>query len=202
MLIQNLNPYLNKPIKGAIHIGAHLAEEKPWYDANSIKNVIWIDANEQYYNQIKDKVGSDLVIITGVGNENGKFKFNISNNGQSSSLLEFDLHKIHHPDVRFVTSIEIDVKRMVDIIDEFKIDITNYNFLNLDIQGSELDALKSFDNLLNNIDYIYTEVNSNYLYKNCALIHEIDDYLKEFYFERVKTEMTHWEWGDALYVKK
>jgi hypothetical protein len=30
---------------------------------------------------------------------------------------------------------------------------------------------------------------------------EIDEYLKKYSFVRVKTEITHWEWGDAFYVK-
>jgi len=33
---------------------------------------------------------------------------------------------------------------------------------NLDIQGAELKALKSMGDYLNNVDYIYTEVNSDY----------------------------------------
>ena len=202
MLIQNLKPFLDKPIKGAIHIGAHLAEEKPWYVENNINNIIWIDANQDYYHPIKNKVGDDIVIISGIGNTSGTHNFFISNNGQSSSLLEFDLHTKHHPDVRFVDTKEIQVARMSDIIKEHNININDYNFINLDIQGSELDALKSFDENLNKIDYIYTEVNVNYLYKNCALMSEIDEYLKKYSFVRVKTEITHWEWGDAFYVKK
>ncbi len=38
----------------------------------------------------------------------------------------------------------------------------HFNFLNLDIQGAELKALKSMGDYLNNVDYIYTEVNSDY----------------------------------------
>jgi hypothetical protein len=56
-------------------------------------------------------------------------------------------------------------------------------------------------NYLDKINYIYTEVNSNYLYKDCSLINDIDDYLSKFNFERVETSMTKFEWGDALYVK-
>ena len=36
------------------------------------------------------------------------------------------------------------------------------------------------ENLLNNIKFIYTEINTNYLYKDCALVSEIDEYLKNF----------------------
>ena len=52
-----------------------------------------------------------------------------------------------------------------------------YNFLNFDIQGAELKALKGMEEYLNKVDYLYTEVNSNYVYVGCALITELDEYL-------------------------
>ena len=44
----------------------------------------------------------------------------------------------------------------------------NVNFLNLDIQGAELKALKSLQDYLHKVDYIYTEVNVDYLYVDCC----------------------------------
>ena len=55
---------------------------------------------------------------------------------------------------------------------------------------------------LNDIEYIYTEVNNDYVYINGALITDIDKYLSEFNFIRVETEFTPYNWGDAFYVKK
>lgn len=129
-----------------------------------------------------------------------KVKFNISNNGQSSSMLEFGLHSIFHPYVHYINYFEAETQLLKNIICKYDID---YNFINLDIQGSELKALKGMEEYLYKVDYIYTEVNSDYVYKNCALISEIDDYLKKFGFERVETE---WcgdnKWGDAFYIRK
>ena len=47
---------------------------------------------------------------------------------------------------------------------------------------------------------IYTEVNTKYIYENCALMTEIDEYLGTFNFHRVETKMTKHGWGDALYI--
>lgn len=202
MLITNLQDHFTKELKGAIHIGAHYGEEKKWYEQNKINPVVWIEANPNYLEKIKSIVGNDMVIISGVGNENKKELFNISNNGESSSFLELHTHKIKHPDVFYVEKIEVEIKRMSDLIKEYSLNMNDYNFLNLDIQGFELEALKGFDNHINNFDYIYSEVNSDYLYKDCALINEIDEYLIEFGFQRVETSM--WSdcgWGDALYKK-
>jgi hypothetical protein len=71
------------------------------------------------------------------------------------------------------------------------------------IQGVELKALKSTESYLHSIDYIYTEVNSDYVYKECSLVTEIDDYLKTFGFHRVETSWCeNYRWGDAFYCKK
>ena len=75
--------------------------------------------------------------------------------------------------------------------------------MNLDIQGAELKALKGMEEYLNSVDYIYSEVNSDYVYKNCALVKEIDEYLLKFGLHRVETK---WygdcKWGDAFYIRK
>ena len=87
-----------------------------------------------------------------------------------------------------------------DILPKYDI---NYNFLNFDIQGAELKALKGMEEYLNKVDYIYTEVNCDYVYKNCALITEIDEYLSQFRLYRVETEWCQdFKWGDAFYIRK
>lgn len=202
MYITNLKKHFTKKLKGAIHIGAHLGEEKRWYNENEINPVIWIEANPNLIDKLKVNVGNDLIINYGVSDVNEEKYFNIANNGQSSSLLDLGTHKIKHSDVFYTNKILIETKRMSDLVKTYSIDLAQYNFLNLDIQGSELDAIKSFDSLIGYFDYIYTEVNIEHLYENCSLIDEIDDYLKKFNFQRAETVITPYKWGDAFYVKK
>jgi hypothetical protein len=97
-----------------------------------------------------------------------------------------------------VNNLKILLKR----IEENNIDVTQYNFLNVDVQGYELEVLKGFGDLLQGIDYVYAEVNTNYLYEGCALVGDLDEYLSNYGFTRVLTSMTVHEWGDALYIKK
>ena len=53
------------------------------------------------------------------------------------------------------------------------------------------------------VDYIYTEVNCDYVYKNCAIITEIDEYLLKFGLHRVETQWCEdFKWGDAFYIRK
>lgn len=189
--------------RGIIHLGAHLLEERKDYYQYGLNNTIWIEANPNIYENIKRfDNGIERIfnhVISDVDNK--EYNFNITNNGQSSSILELGEHKIHHPHIYVNDVIVLRSKRMKTIIDDNNIDISNYNFLNIDIQGAELLALKGFGEYLNSIDYIYTEVNSSEVYKGCALISDLDDYLSEYGFERVETKMTEYEWGDAIYIK-
>ena len=54
---------------------------------------------------------------------------------------------------------------------------------------------------MQNIDYIYTEVNKEELYEGCDIVDAIDDFLYDQGFIRLETAWTHANWGDALYVK-
>ena len=191
----------NVKVKGVIHIGAFYGQEKNTYNNLNIENVIWIDANPNYENIIRDNVGDDTIIITGIGNVNDILTFNVANNGQSSSFLEFGTHLEEHPGINFTEKINVPVKRMVDVINEYNISINDYNFLNIDIQGYELEAFKGFDNQLYNFDFIYCEVNVKELYIGCPLIEDIDNYLEKFNFKRVLTDITGHGWGDAFYIK-
>jgi FkbM family methyltransferase len=150
-------------------------------------------------NSIDNDERSFNFAISEFGDQN--VKLNVTNNGQSSSLLDLHKHKIHHPHIYVSEILEVHSKRMDDLLTENHIDIRNYNFVNLDIQGMELSALRSFGPMLSEFSYIYTEVNTNYLYRDCSLMNEIDDYLSSFGFVRLETTITEYEWGDALYVK-
>jgi len=190
--------------KGVIHIGAHLMEERDDYINEGINNIIWIEANPSVFSVINKKQISKnekVFNYTISDTDNQIINFYITNNGQSSSILELDKHKIYHPSIFITETIQTQTKRMDTIVLEKNIDIGLYDFLNIDIQGAELLALKGFGDLINNIKYIYTEINTNTLYENCALINDIDEYLNSYGFKRVETELTDFEWGDALYIK-
>jgi valyl-tRNA synthetase len=99
-------------------------------------------------------------------------------------------------------TIKVKSSRIDTLIKENSINIQDYDFVNIDIQGAELLALKGFGDCLRSVKYIYTEVNTNFLYKDCALVSQIDEYLEKYEFKRVATAMTKYEWGDALYIKQ
>lgn len=190
-------------IKGIFHIGAHNCEEKKHYEKHNITNVYWVEAMQDKVKMMKEKYKNINIYQAVISDVDGKeVKFNISNNGQSSSILELGTHKQKHPEVHYIKQEKHKTKTLNTLIEEEKINMDNVNFLNLDIQGVELQALKGLEKHLNKVDYIYTEVNVDYLYVDCCLLKEIDEYLGKFNFKRVETSMyRNTGWGDAFYIK-
>ena len=192
-------------INGIIHIGACKCEELEDYNKCGIDNdkIIWIEANQDLVDeniQKNNKIKIDCFICCDT--DEGVSQLNITNNLQSSSILDLGLHKIHHPNIIYTDKKMVKNKRMDTYYNENNIPLNFANFLNIDIQGAELLALKGMGDILYNFDYVYTEVNKNYIYKNCAIIEEIDNYLSNYNFKRVETCWTNYEWGDAFYIKQ
>lgn len=197
--------FLKVPIKGILHVGAHDCEEQDIYNKYMITpdKVLWFEAMPKKVEQQKNlHPNYNIYHIVASDLDNQEVNFNITNNGQSSSMLELETHLKHHPEIHVIDKVTLKTSRMDTFLKNNNVDIKNYNFINMDIQGAELKALTGFGELLNSIDYIYAEVNSEHLYKDCALVGEIDDYLAKFGFERVLIKMTRCQWGDAFYVKK
>lgn len=196
----------NLNINGILHVGAHHAEEKESYNECNINNVVWIDGNEELIPIIKERLNTlnsqDLVLNYLVCDKDGEeLQFHITNNTQSSSILEFDKHKVYYPGVDFIKTITKKAYTLKYIIEENNINMADFNMLNLDLQGVELKALVGMGKYLNDIDYIYTEVNNDSIYKDNDLIDSIDEYLQKFKFVRVETAMLSEQWGDAFYAK-
>jgi hypothetical protein len=197
-----LNNKIN--INGVFHVGAHECEELPFYNSLGVlnDNIIWIDAinSKVLEAQIKGIPNVYNAVVTDKDDED--VVFNISNNVQSSSVLEFGTHSQEHPWVVYVDKV---TKKSITIDTFFKkneLDARKYEFWNFDIQGAELMALKGATNSLKYAKALYLEVNEKELYKNCALISDIDIFLHQYNFTREITNMTPHGWGDALYIKK
>lgn len=187
-------------------MGAHECEEIHDYD-NYIgrDKVLWIEAMPDKVNQNRERFPNILIEQAVVSDCVETVVFNVANNGQSSSILELGIHKHHHPQVWYTNTYSVQTEPLYPIITSFKYADIPFNFLNLDIQGVELKALKGMDEYLRRNDtvkYIYTEVNCDYVYENCSLVGEIDEYLGNYGFKRVETSWCcDYKWGDAFYVR-
>lgn len=196
-LIAKYNVHLN----GILHVGAHECEELTAYEKYIDRSqILWIEAMPAKVELCKSRHPHLLIETAVVSDTNEVVRFNIANNGQSSSFLYLGLHTWYHPEIQYVDSFYSNTTMLKDILPKYDIP---FNFINLDIQGTELRALKGMESYLPQIDYIYTEINSDYVYMNCNLVTELDDYLAKFGLYRVETIWYgECKWGDAFYVRK
>jgi FkbM family methyltransferase len=202
---ENINRILssrNLKITGCFHIGAHECEELVFYNNLGIQkeDVLWIDAIPSKVNEAIQRGIPNVYEAVITDKDDNEVMFNVSNNVQSSSVLEFGTHEQEHPHVLYEYGIEVKSVTVDTFFERNKIDASKYNFWNFDIQGAELMALKGATKSIKYAKAIYLEVNEKELYKKCGLIHELDAFLSNHKFKRVLTEMTPHGWGDALYV--
>ena len=188
-------------VTGVLHIGAHECEELKDYVAQGVpaSAVDWIEANPALVSRMVAR--GIPVHQAAVSDVEAELPFHITNNGQSSSLLEFGTHAASYPWCKVVDTITVKTETLQRIVARTGIPISTRNFWNLDIQGAELAALRSAGDLLQHADAIYAEVNTQEVYKGCGLLSELDAFLESKGFKREMISMTDAGWGDALYVR-
>ena len=196
LLSKNIN------IIGCFHLGAHECEELTFYEKLGLKNddVIWVEAITSKVVEAQQRGISNVYDAVITDKDDEEIVFNISNNVQSSSVLDFGTHSQEHPWVVYTQKINKKSITIDTFFERNNIDASKYNFWNFDIQGAELMALKGAVQSIKYVKAIYLEVNEKELYKNCGLITEIDTFLSNYNFKRVLTNITQHGWGDALYV--
>jgi FkbM family methyltransferase len=187
------------PRKGILHIGAHKCEEEGLYHSIGMgdKDILWIEANPELIQASRPNMIQAVIS----DQDDQEVEFKITNNGESSSILNMKTHLIEHPHIHEVKRISLKTTTLNKLYKDYQVPFDRYDFINLDIQGAELLALKGATMVLPYVRAIYTEVNEKELYENCGLIHDLDAYLQKYGFKRILTSMTEHGWGDALYVK-
>jgi FkbM family methyltransferase len=197
-----------KEPRGVLHVGAHECEERDTYNAHGIQdsNIVWIDGNEELVKKIKER-GIPNAYHALVDEIERDVTFHITNNGQSSSILEMGTHATMYPHIQVVEKKAARTTTLRALQAKESINFSNLNFWNFDIQGVELQALKGAGHLLKYADALYLEVNTDDVYRGCAKLSEVDSFLEENGFSRVaisiyKNERPQGDgWGDALYMR-
>ena len=184
-----------------LHVGAHEAEELEDYISAGAKHIFWVEAQMEKAEQLRERLDADKnsVICAVVWNEKGvPLKLRIASNSESSSVYEMSKHSSLYPEITELSSVEVITTTLDSIVP------SNFSpsFLNMDIQGSELNALKGFGNRLLEIDALYLEVNKSELYFGIPHFDEITNYLRNQGFRLASVKW--WKrdgWGDAVYLR-
>lgn len=202
-MILNFNQLItnyNCSIKGVLHVGAHEGQEHNLYKQNNINNIIYFEPTKSTFNLLKNNIGDDAVLVNkALGNENKKILINIekANNGGSNSLLKPKLHLQQYPHIVFTDVEEVEMIRL----DDYEFNNLNYNLMNVDVQGYELEVFKGAEKTLETIDYIICEVNRDEVYENCAIIDDLYNFLLKYGFTLKEIDWAGYTWGDAFFVK-
>ncbi len=201
-----ISPFLLKRFfgvspNGVLHVGAHEAEEADAYLQQNFGRIIWVEAQKSLIPGIKKRVmgRGDLVLCGVAWSESGVLMdLKVTNNSQSTSVFDLAEHLDHYPEIVSVANVRVETSRLDELVPNGE----KFDFLNLDIQGAELEAIKGLGTLIGNVRWIYTEINRRQLYEGIPLIGELDRYLGDLGFVRCAAVWTHAGWGDALYVRE
>lgn len=175
-------------ITGIIHAGAHTGEESKDYKSIPTK---WIEADPDLIPMLSAKFPGGVYHFAACSFD-GEIQLNKMPFKAANSVLQPNLNK-RRSDVYVEEVITVPARQIKHIQDD------KYNFIAMDIQGNELDALYGCD--LSIVDYLLLELHKVETYKNVPLIEDIDKYLTPLGFDRKITKWTRWEWGEGLYVK-
>lgn len=187
-------------IQGVLHIGAHYGQEVEVYLQHGITAMMLFEPVPTTFAMLQQQVGNQAILVqTALGNTEGVIDMFVEtdNEGQSNSILQPALHELQYPHIIFSGKIQVPITRL----DHFYESTRSYNFINMDVQGYELEVLKGAVQTLEHIDYIYTEVNRDEVYLQCAMVEDLDAFLTQYRFKRVETSWQGGSWGDAFYLK-
>ena len=129
------------------HFGAHHGQEVAMYQTNNFEEIHLFEPQSTAFELLESSyqnVKNIFLYNFGLGAKNSSSLLHLgSGDGQASSVLKPNLHQDLYPYIEFNDSEEIEIKKFDDL------DLNKINFLNIDIQGYELQALKGCENQRN-----------------------------------------------------
>jgi len=192
--------------RGIIHIGAHEGNEIDKYLKMGVEKILFIEANPVVFERLQENIANlpnVQAVNCAISNKCGSITLHVTSNDQSSSILPLKRHKEIYPDIKETHQVTVTSKTLDALLQELQVSPSEFNILNMDIQGAELFALQGASDTLKQIEAINTEVNCEELYEGCAIIDQLDEFLDKRGFERVATTTPyHPSWGDAFYTRK
>ena len=188
---------------GVIHMGAHRGGEAPVYDWFQ-KKTIWIEANPKIIPDLVDHVYQFphqkviSALLSDRDNQNIEFKIS-SNDSASSSIYEFGKKSLEQ-NLKMISKINLKSEKFDTIVEKNSIQLKDYDFWVMDLQGSELLALKGAALSLKKCKSILIEVSQSEYYINAVKWDELKKFLNENHFsQKWEPKESH---TDVLFVKE
>jgi FkbM family methyltransferase len=174
---------LLKKVKGVIHVGANTGQERELYAQYGL-SVVWIEPIPEVFEKLQSNLIGipKQIALKGLATDfdDVEYQFHLANNnGASSSILDLNLHQDIWPEVGYEKTIKLYSKTLTSLLNENNINMSEYDMLVIDTQGSELLVLKGAESILQNFTYIQTEVPDFEAYKGCCQLKDLQLFLGE-----------------------
>ena len=99
--------------------------------------------------------------------------------------------------------VDVTTKKLSTLIEENNIDMNQYDFLNIDAEGAELEILKGFEDNLKYINMIFLETSLDDRNNTGASHDVIVEWLKERNFSLAEMSDSYQDerWGDSIFLR-
>ena len=198
-------------IHGVIHVGAHHGEEHSRYISSGISKIVYFEPVKKIFETLIQNVKNfhethnveceTILYNFALGNRNTNIEMFIE------SIDKYGCSSVLEPSSNY-SHIQFSKKEVVEMrkLDDINLD-SDFNFLNIDVQGYELEVLKGAKDTLDSIDYVMCEINritpkKQLDYKNASLIEDLCLFLDDYGFKLVEENWAGVSWGDGLFIKK
>jgi len=186
--------------KGIIHVGANNGYEIEEY-LTKTKNIVAIEPLPNRFEELVEKYEDRGVICINcaLGEKDEIVEFNVTKeDDEKSSLLLVDWPEFT------VEKIQVQMHRFDTMAKNASLELEKYDTLVIDPQGTELQVLKGFGDLLQNFKYLMVEVTDDYLigqigYVGLTPSSEVINFLKDQGFAQVSPNCGH---CDIAFVRR
>jgi FkbM family methyltransferase len=196
----SLSKKYNMNINGVIHVGAHFGEEHTTYKKLNVEKVVYFEPVKKTFDKLKESVTDAELFNYALGYENKFIEMYVEEKDLfgCSSILQ---PSSNYDNVSFSSNETVEMRTL----DSFN--FSGYNFLNIDVQGYELEVLKGSSETLKNVDYIICEINKETPLKKmdyigASNVNDVISFLNQFGFKLVEENWAGVSWGDGLFIKK
>ena len=194
--------------QGAIYLGGHQGEMLLALVLLGFKRILVVEPQPELFKQLQERItlvnqllsSYDQLIDTeqttyieilqyAVGATNGEVELYVTSKSQLSSIFKPKEEVFHdetvYSEVKINNKIIVQLKTIDSIIEQSSGEISDFDFLYMNIQGSELKALQGAKETLPHLQTIYLEKSLVSRYEDCPDGKEIDKYLTEHNFSQV-----------------
>jgi FkbM family methyltransferase len=179
------------PKIGIIHVGADVGQEVSHYFDYGFGKIILIEANPDSYRTLELKFGHHpniRLFNCAICDKEGVIDFHIhtsrSGSTEPASILPMKRFKKIVKTLHTPKTIKVSATTLDSLFDKNGVAPSEYNFINIDIQGAELLAFAGATKLMPSIDAIVSEVNLVEMYEGGALEGDIVAFLARYGFEK------------------